>query len=216
MPFPVPDCPAPPTGAILKTAPVVNEELVQHHERVQSEDHGLYEKFAEHPQDKFDREEEQRLAWVETMRKTWIGEVIEPTILNTPSEIIFKVFRPRDPNWLAVDNAPHVATMIPEAETRIRDIYKYQQYLQAKAERHEIGVAPISSNQTYKDTIRTLNEFFDEYNSDLSGMILRHHLVPLMTTSDATLPFPKRDFFAICSDITRFTLGFTEYQQTQW
>ena len=216
MPFPVPACPSPPPGAILKTTPVVNGEFIQQHERDQAEHHGLYDKFTEHPQNKFDREEEQHLAYLETLRKTWIGEVIEPTLLNAPGDIMFKVFRPRDPTWRAVDSGPHVATVIPEAETRFRDVHKYHRYLHTKAERHEIGVAPITSDQTYNDTMRTLNQFFDEYNPDLNTTVLRHHLVPLMTTGDTTLPFPARDFFAACVDPERFIAGFTEYQRAQW
>ena len=216
MPFPVPACPSPPPGAILKTTPVVNGEFIQQHERDQAEHHGLYDKFTEHPQNKFDREEEQHLAYLETLRKTWIGEVIEPTLLNAPGDIMFKVFRPRDPTWRAVDSGPHVATIIPEAETRFHDVHKYHRYLQTKAERHEIGVAPITSDQTYNDTMRTLNQFFDEYNPDLNTTVLRHHLVPLMTTGDTTLPFPARDFFAACVDPERFIAGFTEYQRAHW
>jgi hypothetical protein len=63
--------------------------------------------------------------------------------------------------------------------------------------------------------MRTLNQFFDEYDPDLAASVLRHHLVPLMTTGDTSLPFDMRDFFAFCSDPARFIAGFTEYQPSR-
>ena len=176
----------------------------------------MYDKSTEHPQEKFYRDEDYRLELLQSQRKNWIGEVIEPTALNAPGEIMFKVFRPKDPTWLALDPGPHVSTTFDQAETRIRDIHKHQEYLMLKAPRHSITLAPVTSDQTYKDTMRTLNKFFDEHDPSLEDTILRHHLVPLMTTGDITLPFPTCDFFAACANPDRFTAGLTPYQIQQW
>lgn len=75
-----------------------------------------------------------------------------------------KVFRPRDSSWSGVDSGPHVGTIIPVAETRIREPLQQQKYLTMHAPRHELSITPVISEQTFKDTLRTLNLFFDGYD----------------------------------------------------
>jgi hypothetical protein len=39
--------------------------------------------------------------------------------------------------------------------------------------------------------MRTLNKFFDKHDPNLDATVLRHHMVPLMTTGDATLDLTR-------------------------
>jgi hypothetical protein len=71
------------------------------------------------------------------------------------------------------------------------------------------------STSRLSSLMRTLNQFFDEYDPDLAASVLHHHLVPLMTTGDTSLPFDMRDFFAFCSDPAHFTADFTENQPSR-
>lgn len=73
-----------------------------------------------------------------------------------------------------------VGTIVPTAETLSNIQFHHKEYLHKHAKRYEIKVTPVSSDQTYKDTMRTLDQFFDDH--DVNDQSLRHRLVPLMTT----------------------------------
>lgn len=63
----------------------------------------------------------------------------------------------------------------------IRDPLQQQKYLTSYAPCYELQLAPVTSSQSFKDTVNKLNLFFDEFAPELHSIVHRHHLVPFMT-----------------------------------
>lgn len=218
MPFEVPDCPAPPPDKIKPPREFTGDDNDEHFE--EEKGGGTYTVFHQTDRKKFDRQEEVYAQHLECMRRKWFAKIIEPSELNAPGEHMMKLFRPMDAAWNGTEAGPHVATAIPALETRISLSTKLQKWLASEAERHPVSITPVFSSQTYKDLVRSVNMFFDAFEPDKQSTVLRHHLVPLMTTGDATLDFPSEDFFGYCQANpalwNRFTIGMTPYQCAKW
>jgi hypothetical protein len=176
--------------------------------------HGEYIQVRESDETKHDREEELRLQYIRDLRTLWRSEVLPPSPLNVPGEIMLNLFRPMDGLWDGAEPGPHVATIVQSLETRIRNPIRRRKWLSEEAPRHEVNINPALSDQTYRDTLRTTNAFIDDYDPQLAPNILRHHLVALMTSGDITLPFDNgfSNFFESCApDYMRFTQYLTPY-----
>jgi hypothetical protein len=126
------------------------------------------------------------------------------------------IFRPKDHLWEGYpEDAPRVGTSVCDVvHNRIDSVLRNQEYISNEALRTLVKISKIVSSQTYNDTIRTVNDFFDYYDPSCAQTVLRYHLVPLMTTGNIRLPFLGKDFLVDCGSPThleKFLCKLTPY-----
>jgi hypothetical protein len=176
-------------------------------------------KFHKTAAEKHDEAEEKRIAYLTEQNKIWRCESVQSSLLNAMGEPMMTVFRPKNQLWEGYPEvAPRVGTIVPVAENRIDSVLRNQEYISKEAPRTFVKVTKLISDQTYRDIIRTVNDFFDYHQPELEHTVLRHHLVALMTKGDITLPFPRKNFSADCggkSHLGKFMKPLTDYQRKQ-
>ncbi|PSS15351.1 hypothetical protein M430DRAFT_260139 [Amorphotheca resinae ATCC 22711] len=213
MPFKVPDPPKCLDGPKKQRPPPPRDDR----DEDDVVDHGDYITVRESRAEYFERSEQARMDDLEVKRTLWHARLLESSELNAPGQPLMKVFRPKEPKWEGLHDAPTVGTVIPATETRIRSLARRRQYIAKDAPRHAVYIKKTLSDQTYKDTLRGLNELFEKYKEDLSQTVLRHHLVGYLTDGNVDAVFPPLDFFSTCvPDYKRFAANLTKYQRDRF
>jgi hypothetical protein len=214
LPFEVPDVP------IYNDPPYIRPTVAQqfHDDPNQEVAGGEIIIAGETAEEKEDRSEEHRLAYLNSQRKIWKGYYFGADDLTIPGEITLHLERPPDGLWEGPPELqPYVSTVVP-AHKKDLSTTDYLAFVKNEAPRHNVTVTPIMSDQTYRDVIRCFAEFAKLADSDQAATRLSDHMASFALAGDLDLPFPTRNFlYGIEPPIVKcFLQSFTAYQKTRF
>lgn len=153
----------------------------------------------------------------EERRKVWSVFFWGSDDLTVPGETTMWAERPSDALWEGpADLTPTVPTDVPVHEQRFHTKSRYIEIVKSQAQRHALSFMLVSSNQTYKDMVRCINDFAGLEAPELDPPNAAQHLLKLITSGDLQRnPFRVRNLLNATdgSLFTRLTLNLTDYQR---
>ncbi|RDL31936.1 uncharacterized protein BP5553_09338 [Venustampulla echinocandica] len=149
---------------------------------------------------------------------TWVGTVVQ-VMPDTPAGVLILICeRPTDVRWMGKKDPPRVATIIPFMPHKFRNAERLGLEIQQQLDTHphELKIAPLFSDKTFKDIIRTTSIFFKLMDRPSNSTQINVHLAHYLLSFNKNLAYPVLDFFhpdIAGNNWARYTDDLSPYQK---